>query len=470
MRDEIRFILGDKPHGIRDVAPTTTVLEYLRANGLTGTKEGCAEGDCGACTCIVAAPGAAGVAYKAVNTCIMFVPALDGKQLITVEHLQSADGALHPVQQAMVDNHASQCGFCTPGFVMSLAALHQNNPSPTRAEVNDELAGNLCRCTGYRPIVDAALSLKPGAGFAVPDFGALDTAAMLAIDNAYFAPRSVAELADTLLAHPSATIAAGTTDVGLWVTKLHRDLGTVVALDAVFDMRGIVEADGFIRIGAMATYEDAMAVLSAHYPDLGLLIRRIGSKQIRNRGTIGGNIANGSPIGDSPPALIAIGAVLVLRKGSEQRRMKLEDFFLGYRKTALQPGEFVERIDVPLPAPDAVFRCYKISKRFDQDISAVCAAFLITLSHGVVSAIRSGWGGMAATPAMSKQAEAAMLGKPWNENTLLAAMKALDSDFTPLTDMRASATYRATVARNLLRKLFVETTADTPRIRLDIPA
>jgi xanthine dehydrogenase small subunit len=467
VRDVIRFILGDKPHEIRDIAPTTTVLEYLRANGLIGTKEGCNEGDCGACTCIVADEAG----HKAVNACIMFVPALDGKQLITVEHLRAADGALHPVQQAMVDHHASQCGFCTPGFVMSLAALHQNNPSPTRAEVNDELAGNLCRCTGYRPIVDAALSVQPGPGFATPDFAALDTSEMLGIGTQYFAPRTVTELADTLLAYPSATIAAGTTDVGLWVTKLHRDLGTVVALDAVAEMRGVVEADGFIRIGAMATYEDAMAVLAAHYEDLGLLIRRIGSKQIRNRGTIGGNIANGSPIGDSPPALIALGALLVLRKGSEQRTIKLEDFFLGYRKTALTPGEFVERIDVPIPAPGAIFRCYKISKRFDQDISAVCAAFLITLSDGVVSTIRTGWGGMAATPAMAKQAEAAMLGKAWDEDTLLAAMEALDRDFTPLSDMRASATYRATVARNLLRKLYLETTtAGAPRLRLDVPA
>jgi xanthine dehydrogenase small subunit len=478
VRDTIRFLLGDQPRELRQVSPTLTVLEYLRGTArLTGTKEGCAEGDCGACTVVLGEATPAGLRQRAVNACIIFVPALDGKQLLTVEHLRQADGALHPVQQAMVDGHASQCGFCTPGFVMSLYALHQADGAPDRTEVNDALAGNLCRCTGYRPIVDAALHAcaeRPtNTTQTVEQLRALDTADTLSLTHGgqtYIAPRSTAELAETLRRHPDAVLLAGGTDVGLWVTKQHRDLATIVALDVVADLAGISEADGAIRIGGGANYEDALDAIEAHYPDLGSLIRRIGSRQIRNRGTIGGNIGNASPIGDMPPALIALGATLVLRSGTQRRLVLLEDFFTGYRRTVLAPGEFIERIDIPAATADREFRCYKVAKRFDQDISAVCGAFRLERADGTVRDIRIGFGGVAATPARARNAEAALLGKSWTEASVHGAMAALDTDFAPISDMRASAAYRRTVARNLLFKFFLETGATAPRTRLEVPA
>jgi xanthine dehydrogenase small subunit len=397
--------------------------------------------------------------------------------LLTVEHLRQPDGALHPVQQAMVERHASQCGFCTPGFVMSLYALQQADTPPDRAEINDALAGNLCRCTGYRPIVDAAFdacATPPADTAAVLErLRALDTAETLSLTHAgqsYIAPRSIAELAETLRRHPDAVLLAGGTDVGLWVTKQHRDLPVIVALDFVADLACIERTADTIRIGAGARYEDALEVLATDYPDLGRLIRRIGSRQIRNRGTIGGNIGNASPIGDMPPALIALGATLVLRRGTQRRQVALEDFFTGYRRTVLAPGEFIERIDVPAATAEHDFRCYKVAKRFDQDISAVCGAFRLDVAAGVVRDIRIGFGGVAATPARARRAEAALLGQPWSEATVQAAMAALDSDFAPISDMRASAAYRRSVTRNLLYKLFLETTAAAPRTRLEVPA
>ena len=454
------------------------MLEYLRTvENLRGTKEGCAEGDCGACTIVLGEPRGDGVHYRAVNACIMFTPALDGKQILTVEHLSDADGTPHPVQRAMVEQHASQCGFCTPGFVMSLFALH-HAPSPAgRVEVNDALAGNLCRCTGYRPIVDAALAVshgQPDDGFAAmaetaARLRALDTEERLELRHGgqtWIAPRSVAELAEVLLHHPDAVLLAGGTDVGLWVTKQHRVLDTIVTMDAVRDMATVEEADGVLRIGAAAVYEDALAQLAAHYPDFGLLLRRLGSRQIRNRGTIGGNIGNGSSIGDTPPVLIALDASLVLRRGGTERVVPVTEFFLGYRRTALAPGEFIARIDIPLPKPGGQFRCYKVAKRFDQDISAVCGAFNLELIDGRVADIRIGFGGMAATPVRVAAVEQALIGEAWTEANVRAAMNVLDTALTPISDMRASADYRRLVARNLLFKFWLETAAPPVRTRL----
>jgi xanthine dehydrogenase small subunit len=413
--------------------------------------------------------------HEAVNACILFVPALDGRQLLTVEHLAAADGTLHPVQQAMVDHHGSQCGFCTPGFVMSMFALGtQSRPDrapPNRGEVNEALAGNLCRCTGYRPIVDAALAVCTSHD--VPEPPALpvmeDTLALTCGGKRWFSPRSSDELTRTLLDHPEAVIIAGATDVGLWVTKQHKTLPVTVSLEAVADLRAVAETADTIRIGAAATYTDALPVLEKHFPDFGAMIRRIGSRQIRNRGTIGGNIANASPIGDSPPALLALDASLVLRRGDTRRTVKLDDFFTGYRSTMLAPSEFIERIDVPVARCGEIFRCYKISKRFDQDISAVCGAFRLRLEDGIVRDIRIGFGGMAATPARATAVEEALTGRPWTEPTIRMAQVIMDKAFSPLSDMRASAAYRRTVARNLLLKCFLETREEEAVTRL-VPA
>jgi xanthine dehydrogenase small subunit len=476
MRDEVRFLLGRAPRVLRTISPTMTVLDYLRTvEKLCGTKEGCAEGDCGACTVVLAEPDGDGSRYRAVNACIMFVPALDGKQLVTVEHPRGAGGEPHPARAAMVEHHASQCGYCTPGFVMSLFALHHgrspvDRPPLDRVQVNDALAGNLCRCTGYRPIVDAALSMGLGQpAAALPR--TLDTDARLELRHegqTWIAPRTVAELSEVLLSHPDAILLAGGTDVGLWVTKQHRVLETIVTLDAVRDMAAMEDVDGTLRIGAAALYEDVLPRLGFLYPDFGILLRRLGSRQIRNRGTIGGNIANGSPIGDTPPVLIALDAMLVLRRGNVERVLPVEEFFLGYRETALAPGEFIARIDVPLPRTGEQFRCYKVAKRFDQDISAVCGAFNLALTDGVVRGIRIGFGGMAATPVRVAAVERALIGKAWTEGNVGAAMDVLDTALTPISDMRAGADYRRMVARNLLFKFFLETTAPALRTRVEM--
>jgi xanthine dehydrogenase small subunit len=486
MSDSIRFVLDGEIRELRSVPPTRTVLQYLREDlGRVGTKEGCAEGDCGACTVVVADPEGDGLRYRAVNACIQFLPTLDGRALFTVESLKRGDG-LHPVQQAMADGHGSQCGFCTPGFVMSLFALYKSQPAPDRAAINDALAGNLCRCTGYRPIVDAASAMYD-LGRRIPagehdhlsaPAGAASTAAAVAerrlveqllalrrpeglsmqhAEGAFHAPRSLAGFARLREAHPDARILAGGTDVGLWVTKQHRALGDILYIGNVAELATVRVRDGAIDIGAAVPLADAHALLAEHYPDWDEMMRRFASPPIRNAGTLCGNVANGSPIGDSMPNLIALGTTVVLRKGAATRELPLEDLYLAYQKTAMQPGEFVERIRVPLPSPGLAFRGYKISKRFDQDISALCGAFALWLSEGRIERARVAFGGMAATPRRAPHCEAELTGQPWTEATVARAMAALERDYAPITDMRAPASYRLQVARNLLRKLHLET-------------
>ena len=473
----VRFLLGDERRELSAIDPNTTVLNYLRrVERRVGTKEGCGEGDCGACTVVLGELDGGTVRYRAVNSCIQFVGALDGKQLLTVEDL--ADGALHPCQQAMVDCHGSQCGFCTPGIVMSLFALYQEPGMPDRNRIDDALAGNLCRCTGYGPIAAAAKAMKAGAE---PDLfagrasetaaalKALDDGAMAGLEGdgrRYFAPRSADALAKLLLDHPGATILAGGTDVGLWVTKQLRRLGPIIAIGAVEELKRIVVKDGWIEIGAGVTYSDALATIEAHYPDIADMMRRLGSEQIRNAGTIGGNIANGSPIGDSPPPLIALGSRLVLRRGDRLRELALEDFFLDYGKQDRQPGEFVVAVKVPVADPKEIVRCYKISKRFDQDITASLGAVALTLQGGEVADIRICFGGMAPVPKRARQAEAALKGKPWTRETVEGACWVLSEDYAPISDMRASARYRLRVAQNLLRKFFIETSEPAARTRI----
>ena len=469
----LRFLLNDEERSLSDVDPNMTVLDYLRTvERLTGTKEGCAEGDCGACSVVLAEVVGNGLRYRAINACILFMPVLDGKQLITVEGLKAADGSLHPAQQALVDCHGSQCGFCTPGFVMSLFALYKSEAKPSRQRINDVLAGNLCRCTGYRPIAEAGEKMY--AKGAKDKFSAAEAAtvkrlkslrrkgtlALEAASRRYFAPRTLSELARLCKAHPKACILAGGTDVGLWVTKLHQDLETLIYTGDVAELGKLKLGKSHMEIGAAVTYSDAEAAIAKAYPGFGELIRRLGSVQIRNSGTIGGNVANGSPIGDSMPALIALGATIVLRHGAKTREIPLEDFYLAYRKTDLKPGEFVERLRVPQPMPGRRFETWKISKRFDQDISGVCGAWNLELEGDRVRDIRICYGGMAATPKRASHCEKALIGATWSEPALGPATAALAEDYRPMTDMRASSDYRMLVAQNLLAKFFRETTHD----------
>jgi len=462
----VRFLLNGEVVEAPGVDPTRTLLEHLRGDlRRTGTKEGCAEGDCGSCTVLVGElDSEGGTAWRAVNSCIQFVPMLDGKAVISVEGL--ATDTPHPVQAAMVEHHGSQCGFCTPGIVMSLYG-RAVAAKGTDAPVDEVLAGNLCRCTGYGAIIAAAEVIPSEAAPDVADrLTALRRETMLELEHEdviagvtrrWFAPQSVDELAKTYAAHPDATIVAGATDIGLWVTKLRKPLKTLIDIGRVDELKTITRDGAALRIGAGVRYVDALESLSALYPDLGAMMRRLGSTQVRNSGTIGGNIANGSPIGDMPPALIAAGAQLVLRQWNARRTIPLEDFFLVYGKQDRLPGEFVEAVLLPEPKVEGIFKVYKLSKRFDQDISAVCGAFAIDVQAGVVTSARIAFGGMAGTPKRASACEDILVGQAWNPSTIDEAVAALAGDFMPLSDARASAAYRALAAGNMLRKVYIET-------------
>jgi xanthine dehydrogenase small subunit len=477
----IRFFHRGAVTELALTTPTRTVLEWLREDArCTGTKEGCAEGDCGACTVVLGRLDAQGqLALEPVNACIQFLPTLDGKALFTVEDLAGPDGQLHPTQQAMVDCHGSQCGFCTPGFVMSLWACYERHvaaapghgsaapaPSiPSRQQLADDLSGNLCRCTGYRPILDAgermfqAVPAQPLAR--EPVLAALRTLkqdAPLSAPGRFHAPRTLDDFAALRASLPQARLLAGSTDIGLWVTKQFRPLGELIYIGGVAELARIELEPGHIRIGAGASLEAAWRALVAEWPALRDVWLRFASLPIRRAGTMGGNVANGSPIGDSAPVLMALDAQLVLRQGARVRRLALNDFYLDYMKNRLEPGEFVQAIEVPRRGQRAQqVRAYKISKRFDCDISALCAGLAIELDGDRVASVRLAFGGMAATVRRAEGAEAAMLGKPWTDATLRAAQVALALDFKPLSDMRASSAYRLQVAQNLLHRFWLET-------------
>ncbi len=492
----IRFFHRGAVVEVDDAAPTRSVLDWLREDArCTGTKEGCNEGDCGACTVVIgeaAAPGdlsaVRGLSLRTVNACIQFLPTLDGKALFTVEDLKamspeplhdSSAMALHPVQQAMVECHGSQCGFCTPGFVMSLwsAYEHHSNSAtqPTRQQLADELSGNLCRCTGYRPILDAGqrmFDLPAVALDTAPALAALKQMAMARPSEAtfeytcgtdrFFAPTTLGELATLREAMPQAQLLAGSTDVGLWVNKQFRPLGAIVYVGEVAELKAITTTTAEMTIGAGASLEAAWAALARRWPALTDVWLRFASPPIRNAGTMGGNVANGSPIGDAPPVLMALDALIELRRGARVRRMPLTDFYTDYMKNRLEPGEFVQGIKVPLTGPVRAVRAYKISKRFDCDISALCAALAIELKGDVVVSVRLAYGGMAATVKRAAMAEAALVGQPWSQAAVRAAQAALAQDFKPLSDMRASAAYRLQVAQNLLQRFWLETRTENP--------
>ncbi|MEM8815085.1 MAG: xanthine dehydrogenase small subunit [Pseudomonadota bacterium] len=483
--ERIRFVLDGEIVELDRVDPTRTVLQYLREDrGRCGSKEGCAEGDCGACTVVLVETAASGdsLEVRAVNACIQFLATLDGKELITVESLSGRGAALHPVQQAMVNEHGSQCGFCTPGFVMSLFALYKTRQRPSRVDIDDALAGNLCRCTGYRPIVAAAermyaladdanagnwLAAKAGSEVGVAERCAVlrslehDNDIELGDNGRRFhAPASVASLTALLSEYPDATLLAGGTDVGLWVTKQYRDLNPVIYLGRIRELATVEVTKESIDIGAAATLTEVVPVLLEHYPQLKELFLRWASPPIRNAATLVGNVANGSPIGDSMPALMAAGTQVVLCSAAGRRSVPMEAFYLGYQKKDLRPGEFVERVLVSLPAPDTVLKSYKVSKRFDQDITAVCLGAHVRFDGDRICDVRLAYGGMAATVARASGAEAALEGQSLDEAAIDAAMDAISDDFEPLSDMRASADYRRAISRNLLRRLFLELRAE----------
>ena len=496
----IRFFHQGRIVDVTGAHPTRSVLDWLREDAhCTGTKEGCNEGDCGACTVVIgerAAPGTpgaiGGLTLQTVNACIQFLPTLHGKALFTVEDLKGQCAAtaqpeapahkhdkrpvqrLHPVQQAMVECHGSQCGFCTPGFVMSLWSTYEHHQDagtqPTRQQLADDLSGNLCRCTGYRPILDAGQRMFDLPGARLDTAPVVAALASLAHEDAFHyaaprgprtdhfhAPTTLAELAALRVQMPKAQLLAGSTDVGLWVNKQFRDLGDIVYVGDVAEMKTVAERDGALYIGAGASLEAAWRALAQRAPALTDVWLRFASPPIRHAGTMGGNVANGSPIGDSPPVLMALDAQIELRQGERVRRMPLQDFYVDYMKNRLEPGEFVQGLVVPLAAFERQVRAYKISKRFDCDISALCGGFAIALDGDTVADIRLAFGGMAGIVKRAAKAEAALRGQPWSVESVKAAQAALADDFQPLSDMRASAAYRLQVAQNLIQRLWLET-------------
>lgn len=470
----IRFLLDQELVELTSVSPDLTVLDWLRIyRRRTGTKEGCGSGDCGACTVVLASvneqeDGQPQLTYQSINSCITFIGALHGKQLLTVESL-ATNGELHPVQQCMVNEHGSQCGFCTPGFVMSLYALYQQNSDTEtlKANVEQALGGNLCRCTGYRPIVQAAenaldmkKSVKTPTELNGEESNTLNKLVQINKEAAnivgFYQPDNLPAFTTFLQSNPTARILAGGTDLALEVTQQMRNLPSIVSVNAVPELKSIQLGENQIELGAAVTLNDCMSVLQDRIPGSRELLLRFGSDQVRNQGTIGGNIGSASPIGDLPPLLIALDATITLQKGDDTRTIALEDHYLGYRQTTLQSGEFIRSVNIPLPAVEDHFSVHKISKRTDDDISSVCLAVYLPMRNGVVNNARLAFGGMAATPVRAKDAEHKLNGTEFSQVSVLQAQEAIALELKPMSDARASAAYRLQVAQNLLQRVLLE--------------
>lgn len=469
----INFLLNDKPVAIANIRPDMTVLEFLREQKqLTGTKEGCASGDCGACTAVIVEHNSSSdhLEYRSINTCITFVAALQGKQLITVEFLAD-EGNLHPVQQAMVKHHGSQCGFCTPGFVMSIFAQYQQKRPIKRSEVETILSGNLCRCTGYRPIIDATIeacnSYSPDK-FSAQEEGTLNklkTITNSSQTSGIYIPTSRKELSDFKLNHPNAILVAGGTDIALESTQLYRDFEEIIYLGDVQELNRIDEQKNGLRIGAAVSYQKMLPLLVKHFPDLEELITRLGSLPVRNQGTMGGNIANASPIGDTPPVLLALGAMINLDNGSTQRSLPAREFFVGYRKTKMTSQEWIDSIFIPYQTTENKIRAYKVSKRFEDDISTICSVFNLRLNGDAIASIHSGFGGIAATPVIAERLELELVGLNWSELTTFKKGRAiLEQSFSPISDVRGSANYRQKLIVSLWQRFWLETNSENSNI------
>ena len=463
----LKFVWENKIHSISNIDPNETILNYVRLNlKKTGTKEGCAEGGCGACTVVLGDLKNNKIVYQAINSCIAFVPSLEGKQLILVEDLVSKNGALHSVQEAMINYHGSQCGFCTPGFVMSLFAMYKNFSSYNKENIQDSISGNLCRCTGYRPIVDAAKSLNNVNRLDQFDKNKKKIISLLKKINSenlslkngnkkFFSPKNINELKKTIKDNPNSIFLSGGTDLSLNVTKGRKDINNIISLNLIKELKFIKERNGNIEVGAATSLTEFELFIKKYYPDFNAILKRYGSVQIRNVGTIAGNIATASPIGDTLPLLLSLDAKVVLQKISKKTILPLKNFFVSYRKTKLKKGQFIHSIIIPIFKKN-IFKAYKISKRIDDDISSVCASFNLEINNKKIKNIKIAYGGMAPIPKRAINCEKTLINSNLSEDSFEKAKKDLEKDFSPINDTRATKDYRMEVAKNLLMKCFIE--------------
>ena len=464
--NSIRFIFEDKIKEIENPDPNETILSLIRLRlKKTGTKEGCAEGGCGACTVVLGELKKNKIIYKAINACIAFTTSLEGKHLLIVEDLIQKDGSLHPVQSAMINFHGSQCGFCTPGFIMSLFSMYKNKTLYDKKTIEESISGNLCRCTGYRPIIDAAKSLKNNN----PDqfkknekktIGLLKKIRPknISINNKYkkyFAPRTIKELKKIIKKNKNAEFLSGGTDMSLIVTKQKKDIKNIIYLNSIDELNYIKEKVKYIEVGATTPLIKFESIINKYYPDFNRVLKRYGSVQIRNVATLAGNMATASPIGDSLPLLLSLDATITIESFNKKMTIPLKDFFIGYRKTKLKKGQFISSIRIPIFKKN-IFKAYKISKRIEDDISSVCASFNLAIENKKIKNIKIAYGGMAATPKRAVYCEKILLNSNFSEDIILKAQKSLEKDFQPIDDMRASKDYRIEIAKNLLTKCFAE--------------